>query len=47
MHLFGLCAGGITASTVLNHLTDIGDDRVRSVSFGVTLLDWYVRCRPG
>jgi len=47
VHLFGLCAGGITASTVLNHLTDIGDDRVRSVSFGVTLLDWDVRMQAG
>jgi polyhydroxyalkanoate synthase len=40
VNLFGLCAGGITTSTVLNHLADIGDDRVRSASFGVTLLDW-------
>src|SRR5664279_784352 len=47
VHLFGLCAGGITTSTVLNHLTDLGDDRVRSVSFGVTLLDWNVRMQAG
>ena len=47
VHLFGLCAGGITTSTVLNHLTDIGDDRVRSVSFGVTLLDWNVKMQAG
>jgi len=47
VHLFGLCAGGITTATVLNHLTDIGDDRVRSVSFGVTLLDWSVRAQAG
>jgi len=40
VHLFGLCAGGITAATVLNHLAAVGDDRARSVSFGVTLLDW-------
>ena len=41
VNLFGLCAGGITTSTVLNHLFATGDgDRVRSVSFGVTLLDW-------
>jgi polyhydroxyalkanoate synthase subunit PhaC len=40
VNLFGLCAGGITTSTVLNHLTATGDDRVRSASFGVTLLDW-------
>ena len=47
VHLFGLCAGGITTAAVLNHLTDIGDDRVRSVSFGVTLLDWAVRMQAG
>jgi polyhydroxyalkanoate synthase subunit PhaC len=41
VNLFGLCAGGITTSTVLNHLFATGEgDRVRSVSFGVTLLDW-------
>jgi polyhydroxyalkanoate synthase len=41
VNLFGLCAGGITTATVLNHLFAIGDgERVRSVSFGVTLLDW-------
>ncbi len=41
VNLFGLCAGGITTSTVLNHLFATGQgDRVRSVSFGVTLLDW-------
>jgi polyhydroxyalkanoate synthase len=40
-NLFGLCAGGITAATVLNHLFDVGEgDRVPTVSFGVTLLDW-------
>jgi len=47
VHLFGLCAGGITTATVLNHLTAVGDDRVRSVSFGVTLLDWSVRAQAG
>jgi polyhydroxyalkanoate synthase len=41
VNLFGLCAGGITASTVLNHIVACGDgDRIPSVSFGVTLLDW-------
>lgn len=41
VNLFGLCAGGITTSTVLNQLFATGEgDRVRSVSFGVTLLDW-------
>lgn len=41
VNLFALCAGGITAATVLNHLFANGEgDRVRTVSFGVTLLDW-------
>ncbi|MDQ6782054.1 MAG: alpha/beta fold hydrolase [Actinomycetota bacterium] len=40
VNLFGLCAGGITTSAVLNHLAATGDNRVRSASFGVTLLDW-------
>lgn len=40
-NVFGLCAGGITTATALNHLYATGQgDRVRSVSFGVTLLDW-------
>ena len=47
VNLFGLCAGGITTATVLNHLAAIGDNRVRSVSFGVTLLDWDVRAPVG
>jgi polyhydroxyalkanoate synthase subunit PhaC len=47
VHLFGLCAGGITTATVLNHLAAVGDDRVRSVSFGVTLLDWSVPAQIG
>ena len=47
VNLFGLCAGGITAATVLNHLAAIGDDRVQSVSFGVTLLDWDVQAPAG
>ncbi|NMH99041.1 alpha/beta fold hydrolase [Pseudonocardia acidicola] len=40
VNLFGLCAGGITTATVLNHLAATGNERVRSASFGVTLLDW-------
>ena len=37
--LMGFCAGGIIATTVLNHLAAIGDDRVNSMSYAVTLLD--------
>ncbi len=48
VNLFGLCAGGITASTVLSHLFATGrGDLVRSVSFGVTLLDWAARAPIG
>jgi polyhydroxyalkanoate synthase subunit PhaC len=45
--VFGLCAGGITTATVLNHLAATGDDRIRSASFGVTLLDWSVPAPVG
>jgi polyhydroxyalkanoate synthase subunit PhaC len=42
VNLLSLCAGGITSSTVLAHLSNNGDQRVRSASFGVTLLDFDV-----
>jgi polyhydroxyalkanoate synthase len=35
----GLCAGGITLSTVVNHLAANGDERIASLSLAVTLLD--------
>ena len=35
----GLCAGGITLSTVISHLAANGDDRIASLSLAVTLLD--------
>jgi polyhydroxyalkanoate synthase len=38
--LMGFCAGGIIATTVLNHLAAIGDDRVNSMSYAVTLLSF-------
>ena len=41
--LMGFCAGGIIATTVLNHLAARGDDRVRSMSYAVTLLDFGER----
>jgi polyhydroxyalkanoate synthase len=40
--VLGLCAGGITSSTVLSHLAG-GDDRVSAASFAVTLLDFSQR----
>jgi polyhydroxyalkanoate synthase len=36
----GLCAGGITTSTVLSYLAEHDPGRVRACSFAVTLLDW-------
>jgi polyhydroxyalkanoate synthase len=42
VNLLSLCAGGILSSTVLSHLAANGDERVRSASFGVTLLDFQV-----
>jgi polyhydroxyalkanoate synthase subunit PhaC len=42
VNLLALCAGGILSSTVLSHLAAAGDERVRSASFGVTLLDFQV-----
>ncbi len=42
VNLLALCAGGILSSTVLSHLAATGDTRVRSASFGVTLLDFDV-----
>jgi poly[(R)-3-hydroxyalkanoate] polymerase subunit PhaC len=42
VNLLALCAGGILSSTVLSHFAATGDTRVRSASFGVTLLDFDV-----
>jgi polyhydroxyalkanoate synthase len=42
VNLLALCAGGILTTTVLNRLAADGDTRVRSVTFGVTLLDFEV-----
>ena len=39
----GFCAGGIITTTLLNHLAAIGDDRVHSMSYAVTLLDFGER----
>jgi polyhydroxyalkanoate synthase len=42
VNVLAFCAGGITAATVLAHLAAIGDTRVHSASFAVTLLDFAV-----
>jgi len=43
VNLIGFCAGGMIATTVLNHLAATGDDRVHSMSYAVTLLDFGLR----
>jgi polyhydroxyalkanoate synthase len=40
VNLMGFCAGGIISTILLNHLAATGDDRVHSISYGVTLLDF-------
>jgi poly[(R)-3-hydroxyalkanoate] polymerase subunit PhaC len=47
VNALGMCAGGIVTSTVLSHLAAVGDGRVNSVSFGVTLLDWDCQAMVG
>jgi polyhydroxyalkanoate synthase subunit PhaC len=39
LDVLGLCAGGITLSTVVSHLAASGDERIASLSLAVTLLD--------
>ena len=43
VNVMGFCAGGIITTTLLNHLAAIGDDRVHSMSYAVTLLDFGER----
>jgi polyhydroxyalkanoate synthase subunit PhaC len=43
VNLIGFCAGGIIATALLNHLAAMGDHRVRSMSYAVTLLDFGLR----
>ncbi len=40
VNVIGFCAGGIIATALLNHLAAIRDDRVHSMSYAVTLLDF-------
>lgn len=39
LHVMGVCAGGLMTALLLGHLAAIGSNRVRSVTFAVTLLD--------
>src|SRR6266699_2878028 len=43
INLIGFCAGGIIATALLNHLAATSDDRVHSMSYAVTLLDFGLR----
>jgi polyhydroxyalkanoate synthase len=47
VNTIGMCAGGITMSTMLSALAASGEERVRSASFGVTLLDFSVPAPMG
>lgn len=43
VNIMAFCAGGIITTTLLNHLAAQGDDRIHSVSYAVTLLDFAER----
>jgi polyhydroxyalkanoate synthase len=43
VNLIGFCAGGIIATTLLNHLAAAGEHRVYTMSYAVTLLDFGLR----
>jgi len=40
VNIIGFCAGGILQTAVLNKLASLGDDRIHSASYAVTLLDF-------
>jgi polyhydroxyalkanoate synthase len=47
LNILGVCAGGITQAALLAHLAAIGDTRIRSASFLVTIIDWNVPSMMG
>jgi polyhydroxyalkanoate synthase subunit PhaC len=47
VNVLGLCAGGILTAAMLGHLATQGDGRVRTATFGVTLLDFGVPAQVG
>ncbi len=47
LNLLGVCAGGITSAGLLGHLAAIDDERIRSASFLVTIIDWDVPSTMG
>jgi polyhydroxyalkanoate synthase len=40
VNLLGVCAGGITMSVMMGYLTAVGEEKVNSLSYLVTGLDW-------
>ncbi|MCP3990284.1 MAG: alpha/beta fold hydrolase [Actinomycetia bacterium] len=47
LNLLGVCAGGMTSAAMLGHLAAIGDKRIHSATFLVTVLDWEVPSTMG
>jgi len=47
VNVIGMCAGGILTATVLNHLAHTNDERIKSATFGVTLLDFSTPAMVG
>ena len=47
LNILGVCAGGITQAALVAHLAAIGDTRIRSASFLVTIIDWNVPSMMG
>ncbi|MGY1616064.1 PHA/PHB synthase family protein [Geodermatophilus sp. SYSU D00691] len=47
VNTLGFCAGGILATTALNHLAAAGDERVHSAGYAVTLHDFHSRAPIG
>lgn len=47
VNVVGFCAGGIIATTVLNHLAAKRDARIHSMTYAVTLLDFSIRAPIG
>lgn len=40
VHVFGDCSGGLFEALMLGYLAASGDDRIRSATFGVTVMDY-------
>ncbi len=47
LNLLGVCAGGITTASLLGHLAASNDERIRSATFLVTVIDWDVPSTMG